>query len=300
MKIALYSLARSKSEAVFQYLKPLASALQMNIIEMKNGDYYYLKNTTYVLTDTFLKIDSRTDLDFFRKIVEANKSTHWFITTRDFEGFCLSLTYARQRGKFHDKKWNDHVYREFVISKDEYEYAKGIYENHQAHIKVIQELTDTYSILDYNNINFNTETVHIEKDYTRLCKNYSQFRDWQRIDYIMSLDIPRQWNCSSTHHKMGSLHTHKLFNDIVDSDRCYMWCNVYYPGDSQDWHTHDGVQSCGTRFLQVPTNSGNFEFKDTSIENVEGTQIVFGPDDLHRVTTNNSQQPRVTVSWNIR
>jgi hypothetical protein len=300
MKISMYSLARSRSEALFQYLKPLATALQMNIVEMKKGDYYYLKNTQHVATNTFLKIDARTDTEFFKKIVTANNDHHWFITTRDFEGFCLSLTYAIQRNKFHDKTWNDHEYTDFQISKEEYLHAKEIYNRHLAHIEIIKENAPNYSILHYDDIQLNTNTVHIEKDYSRLCKNYIQFRDWQRIDYIMSLEIDRQWNCNSTHHKTESFHKHPLFNDIVSTDRCYMWCNVYYPGDSQDWHTHDGVQSCGTRFLQVPENSGRFEFKDKQVENKEGTQIVFGPDDLHRVTKNCSNLPRITVSWNIR
>lgn len=300
MKIALYSLARSRSEAMFQYLKPLASALKMNIIEMKNGGYYYLNNTTHVATNTFLKIDSRTDIDFFKKIVTETKDYHWFITTRDFEGFCLSLTYARQRGQFHDKSWNDHIYSKFTISRDEYLYAKQIYNNHLEHLKIIKDIALNHSIVNYEDIVFNTSTVHIEKDYTRLCENYSQFRDWQRVDYILNLDVPRQWNCSSTHHMMESLHTHPLFNDIVSSKNCYMWCNVYYPGDSQDWHIHEGVQSCGTRFLAVPPNSGNMEFKEFHVDNIEGTQVVFGPNDLHRVTTNNSNEPRITVSWNIK
>ena len=95
MKIALYSLPRSRSEVLFNYLEPMALMLGMEVYRPKNGQYYYIDNSV-ILENTFLKIDSRTNSNFLKTIVSQFSSYHWFITTREFEEFCLSLSYARQ------------------------------------------------------------------------------------------------------------------------------------------------------------------------------------------------------------
>tara|TARA_R110000851_G_scaffold222635_2_gene375467 strand:- start:3398 stop:4306 length:909 start_codon:yes stop_codon:yes gene_type:complete len=299
MKIALYSLPRSRSEVLFNYLEPMALMLGMEVYRPKNGQYYYIDNSV-ILENTFLKIDSRTNSNFLKTIVSQFSSYHWFITTREFEEFCLSLSYARQVNKFHDTS-QETSYNTFEISYNDYTYTRDLYQAHIDNIAMITHLADSVSVIDYkDSIVNNSATTHIEKDYKVLCSNYAQFRDWQRIDYILSQNSTRKWNCWSSHHTGTSLHTHELFNDIVNESDCNMWYNVYDNGDSQDWHTHDGVDSCGTRFLQIPNNSGLFEFSSSKIANLQHTQINFLPTDLHRVTTHNNTIPRITVSWNVK
>lgn len=299
MKIALYSLPRSRSEVLFNYLEPLATMLDMKVFRPVNGNYYYIDNTK-ILDNTFLKIDSRTDQDLLIKIAKALSNHHWFITTRKFEDFCLSLSYAMQANKFHDTD-TESVYNNFTISYEQYVYARDLYNKHINDIALLKQYINNITIIDYNDsIAINSNTLHIEKEYKQLCNNYIQFRDWQRVDYILNQPKIRKWNCWSSHHNKGSLHINDLFNDIVDQENCYMWYNIYENGDSQDWHTHDSVEKCGTRFLQIPNNSGLFEFDTGPVKNTQHTQIDFLPTDMHRVTQHNNIIPRITVSWNIK
>lgn len=304
MKIALYSLPRSRSDLLFNYLAPLAKTLGMDVYRpSRGGEYYYLKNEL-ILSNTFLKIDTRTSEILLDKIITQLSDHCWFITTRDFEDFCLSLTYAIKNKKFqHISK--DYTHTPFTISFDDYLYARDLYIKHLQYIEKIKSIVHNASIIDYNN-NFLTsnDTVHIEKKYKELCMNYAEFRDWQRVDYIINQNKLRNWNCWSSFQlfdqRTDNLYAHELFNDIVLAEDCYMWYNIYDKGDSQDWHCHPGNDLCGTRFLQIPNNSGLFELKNIYVDNKQHTQIEFMPHELHRVTTHNSNIPRITVSWNIK
>ena len=291
MKIAQLSLPRSRSECLFNTLAPIAERCGMEIYYPEKGNYYYIENDL-IKPDMFCKIDTRTPLDRFERIVEQFEEHTWWVSTRDFEDFCLSLSYAMTSGQFHDLGYRE--YESFEISYEHYQYAVEVYNKFQQMSDMIPEKTMMY----YDKISGNGNTQHHEKDYKKLCTNYQQFRDWQRVDYIMSLKWTRKWNCFSSFDER-ELHLHPLFSDIAEG-RVQMWYNVYKPGDSQDWHAHDGVQSCGTRFLKLPTNSGKMCFKGWNQKNIEHTQVEFKPTDKHRVTTNRSEDYRITVSWNVR
>tara|TARA_R110000744_G_scaffold203173_1_gene322033 strand:- start:519 stop:1394 length:876 start_codon:yes stop_codon:yes gene_type:complete len=290
MKIALISLPRSRSECLFNTLAPIALQCGMEVYRPTGGDYYYINNDV-IKPDMFCKIETRTPLDRFKRIVEQFEGHTWWVTTRDFEDFCLSLSYALSYNKFHD--FDDTEYFSFELLREHYDYAVETYAKFKKMVDIIPEKT----IIDYNDITGAGKTKHNDKDYKTLCTNYQQFRDWQRVDYIMSLEWERKWNCYTSFNERN-LQDHPLFSDIVDS-KVMMWYNVYKLGDSQDWHTHDGVKSCGTRFLKLPKKSGKLCFKGWNQQNVEHTQIEFTSKDKHRVTTNQSDDYRITISWNV-
>ena len=287
--IALYSLARSKSSVIFDSLIPLAKALGMQIFESTNGEYYFLNNSN-VKKDLFCKIDSRTDVE---PIVDKIKNHHWFVTTRSFQDFCLSFTWAFQSNIWHSK-YDIHV-TEWKMERESYDYAYKTYQKHLKNIEYIKQNTN-YTIIDYNDVIDDYKGTmnwkHTDKPYADMLINYSDFRDWQRIDYIKSLNKKRLWNCWSSFNE-NNIKNHELFNDIT-KENCHMWYNVYEPGDSQDWHDHISpeVIKCGIRFLTDP-NGIEFENKKIKIEK----QIEFDPHEKHRVNPVNKE--RITIAYNI-
>lgn len=294
MKYAQLSLPRSRSEALFWSLAPMAEEIGMNVHYPTRGDYYYIENDD-IDPNRFCKIDTRTPLDRFERIVKECNDHTWFVSTREFEDFCMSLAYSLKREKFHDMDYS-HQYTEFEVSYPIYKYAVEIYSQFQKMLEMISD--KKIEIREYDSIvNHDSPTVHIEKDYKSLCTNYQQLRDWQRIDYIQSQEHVRKWNCI-TSFDTRNLQEHPLFADIAGPD-VQMWYNIYEKGDSQDWHKHEGVKSCGTRFLQTPIGSGMMQFRDLQVHEKAGSEIAFGPDDEHRVTENRSEQLRITVSWNV-
>ena len=291
MRIALFSLPRSRSECIFDILKLEAEQLGMGVYKPTNGNYYYIDNDK-IDPNMFCKIDTRTDIDLFQEIVNQQKDHAWHVTTRDFEGFCLSFAYALTTQVFHDIEHRD--YNPFLITKDQFDYAVESY----AKFEQMLQMIPTPNITHYSEIkNTDTRTIHIEKDYKALCTNYDQFRDWQRVNYILNQHSERKWNCWSSFDDRN-LQNNPLFADIAGSD-VRMWYNIYDKGDSQDWHVHAGVRACGTRFLQIPDPLSGFEFRECKIANTEHTEIMFGPEDEHRASVNMSDIPRVTVSWNV-
>ena len=290
MKIALFSLPRSRSECLFNTLAPIAERCGMEVYRPTGGSYYYIDNDA-IKPDMFCKIETRTPLDRFERIVEEFKEHTWWVSTREFEDFSLSLSYALTSEQFHDLEYRE--YHPFEITYEHYQYAKETYDKFIRMCEMIPEKTTMY----YDKISGAGNTKHHDKDYKALCTNYQQFRDWQRIDYIMGLKWKRKWNCYTSFDERN-LQELSLFSDIA-AGKVMMWYNVYKPGDSQDWHTHDGVKSCGTRFLKLPKKSGKMCFKGWNQKNIEHTQIEFGPEDTHRVTTNRSDDYRITVSWNV-
>ena len=286
MKIALLSLPRSRSECMFNTLVPLAKSLGQQVYYPTKGTYYYIDHTI-VDSNIFCKIDTRTPAHIWKNILDHK--LQWHVTTRDFESFCLSLAYAINKNKFHDFK--DTEYLPFTITKEQYYHSKKTYD--RFHI-MLKDITDPI-IHDYDNIVSAGSTIHIDKNYKDLCINYQEFKDWLRIDFILKQDWFRKWNCYSSWDNKG-LEDNPLFSDIAPGSK--MWYNVYLKGDSQDWHIHNGVISSGTRFLQIPEQSGLFEFKYKQVANIPHTQIEFKSTDEHRVTTHNSDVSRITVSWN--
>lgn len=292
MKIALFSLPRSRSECMFDALAPIAEQLGMSVYRPTSGNYYYIDNDT-IDPNMFCKIETRTDINLFKKIVEEQKDHVWHVTKRDFEGFCLSFAYALTSKTFHDTSHRE--YNTFTITKDQFNYAVESY----AKFEQMLQMIPNPHVSDYSSwSNFSLgKTIHVDKDYQSLCTNYNEFRDWQRVNYILDQHSERKWNCWSSFDDRN-LQNNPLFSDIAGSN-VKMWYNIYDKGDSQDWHVHSGVRSCGTRFLQIPDSSCGFEFRDYKPDNIQHTEVLFGPEDEHRVVENTSNTQRVTVSWNV-
>jgi len=83
----------------------------------------------------------------------------------------------------------------------------------------------------------------------------------------------------------------------------YFWFNISPKNAYHRWHDHgQAVKQAGVFYIQIPENSGNIEFKENdkiySIIPYEGLLLVF-PKIKHRVLPNNSDQDRISMSFNI-
>ena len=91
MKIALFSLPRSRSECMFDALAPIAEQLGMSVYRPTSGNYYYIDNDT-IDPNMFCKIDTRTDINLFKKSFRFRSPTKQ-IPTESFLSavikFCL-------------------------------------------------------------------------------------------------------------------------------------------------------------------------------------------------------------------
>ena len=107
-----------------------------------------------------------------------------------------------------------------------------------------------------------------------------------------------------------------------------MFCSEMHEGDSHDAHTHPGALFSGLIYLDVPEGSSNLEFSAPHGQNpswktfleISPTENIFEVDQtphtitvkpesglflfweswaLHRVPTNNSTGPRITMVFNV-
>lgn len=84
------------------------------------------------------------------------------------------------------------------------------------------------------------------------------------------------------------------------------WFNINEGEDYNEWHDHYGGENhemCACLYIQVPENSGAFEYTYTDgiglIIPSEGLLIVF-PDDLtHRVLPNAGEGQRISMAFNF-
>jgi len=169
-KIMLYCLPRSKSGVIFNSLKPLARALDMEIYNHHDGEYYYLNNKE-VKSNLFCKIEPRTNIE---PIINKLKDYHWFVTTREFEPFCLSFAYAHQKNKWVNRST---IIEEWFMSDDTYNYALETFNKHLKDIKLIKKYAAN-TILNYKEITDNykgIETYHIERPYAEKLINCEKF-----------------------------------------------------------------------------------------------------------------------------
>ncbi len=105
----------------------------------------------------------------------------------------------------------------------------------------------------------------------------------------------------------------------------YMWVNINNTSNFNMPHCHVGDNGdepiwSGVYYLQVPENSGNIIFYDPrgeavagrkhsalyqkdiaskSITPVEGQMLLFDPLLMHAVTTNNSEEERISIAFNV-
>jgi len=83
------------------------------------------------------------------------------------------------------------------------------------------------------------------------------------------------------------------------------WLNVMRPGDVTHAHTHDDSDELlsGVYYVETPPHSGRLVLLDTGrreeIEPRAGAFVFFAPDVPHEVTRNESDQPRLSVGFNI-
>ncbi len=84
------------------------------------------------------------------------------------------------------------------------------------------------------------------------------------------------------------------------------WFNLMYPGDQTTSHCHDDDSELlsWVYYIQVPQNSGNLILEPANSQKVTispkaGDCIFFGPALLHEVSTNLSQQTRLSIAGNF-
>ena len=106
-----------------------------------------------------------------------------------------------------------------------------------------------------------------------------------------------------------------------------MWYNINPPGTSNDRHTHPGCDLAGIFYVKVPDGDvGELEFENPSnypqfnllmsmddklkeehrmshslwFKPKEGALVIFPSHILHRVMTNNTNEDRISIAWNMR
>lgn len=94
--------------------------------------------------------------------------------------------------------------------------------------------------------------------------------------------------------------TKNIGNDffIVNS-----WVNLHSPGGSTMEHIHDNVSLVAAAYLNIPENSGYFEYKDNSewkeMPTVSGDVLIFPGKTTHRTQINNSSEDRWVITTNF-
>lgn len=80
----------------------------------------------------------------------------------------------------------------------------------------------------------------------------------------------------------------------------HVWFNVNGLGAHHNWHSHGGASVVGVFYVQVPEESGDIEFKDApSITPYPGLLLIFPAGLEHRVLPNKTNNPRVSMAFNI-
>ena len=98
-----------------------------------------------------------------------------------------------------------------------------------------------------------------------------------------------------------------------------MWANINSKGNWNQIHNHNGADLCGVYYVKVPPNSGNFAIKDPRITGTpseyigywdnnkwryivpkEGNFMMFPPYVEHMVMPNESEEDRISLSWNLQ
>lgn len=83
------------------------------------------------------------------------------------------------------------------------------------------------------------------------------------------------------------------------------WLNIMQPGDITYPHTHDNDDELlsGVYYIFVPSRSGKLLLtkgaQHAEIEPRAGRFVFFRPDVVHEVTRNESDQPRISIGFNV-
>lgn len=98
-------------------------------------------------------------------------------------------------------------------------------------------------------------------------------------------------------------------SEIIRRDKSVLrngfWVNDMGPQTSTTEHDHDDLDELlsGVYYVKVPPDSGNLVIIDsysrTEVQPREGMFVFFAPDVLHAVTTNLSQDSRISIGMNF-
>ena len=83
------------------------------------------------------------------------------------------------------------------------------------------------------------------------------------------------------------------------------WFNVMEQGQSTGWHNHKAkAQASGVCYLQIPENSGEFQYRDQDGEVHQhipktGTILLFPSSLNHSVRNNHSEHVRISMAFNL-
>jgi len=119
----------------------------------------------------------------------------------------------------------------------------------------------------------------------------------------------------------------KFLDQDYDVQIGNLWYNINHPGTSNDRHTHPGCDLAGIFYVKVPEGDcGQLELENPNhfaqfnllmamnedlkqeskcyhslyITPEEGATVIFPSHIIHRVMTNNTNEDRISIAWNIR
>jgi len=150
-------------------------------------------------------------------------------------------------------------------------------------------------------VNISTHTIDIDPT---LIQNIYGLKD-----SVLSKKRSNRGGWQSPFYKLGS---HDWATPTIDqvmqaanhSLAITYWFNVNGTNHFNDWHDHGdfGERTSGCLYIQVPSDSGDIEFKHgkhiRSIQPTSGMLILFADNIKHRVLVNKSNDDRITMAFN--
>lgn len=97
----------------------------------------------------------------------------------------------------------------------------------------------------------------------------------------------------------------ELLNKQADTLKIGCWINIMHQGHTTSLHRHDDDDELlsGVYYLKVPEGSGHFILHDAGqlqdVEPEEGHFLFFSPTLNHEVTEHQSDEPRISIAFNI-
>lgn len=97
----------------------------------------------------------------------------------------------------------------------------------------------------------------------------------------------------------------KILQKDIDTLKIGFWINIMQQGHTTSLHCHEDADELlsGVYYVSVPEKSGQFIYhldgEKQSLNPEEGTFLFFSPALLHEVTEHLSEQPRISVAFNI-
>lgn len=166
-------------------------------------------------------------------------------------------------------------------------------------------------------------------------ENYSEYRN-KLIRYCYQdqkdsdgVKISNRGGWQSEHKQIDLLSG--VYEEVSESLTSYLvpqfafsmpWININPPGTSNERHTHPGSDLSVVMYVKVPENSGAIEMTNPAyiesfnllssvrpeanltpsiaITPLEGRVLIFPSNILHRVLENESDDDRISISWNVK